>query len=60
MDGKVRSYQVPKDLVHDYTVPITVLGCDVEQLYPSLEMGLAVKLVEEAIRISNIKWKDLE
>ena len=59
-DGKVRSWQVDQDQIQDFTRPIMVMGCDAEQLYPSLEMGIAAKLVEEAIMKSDIKWKDLE
>ena len=59
-DGKVKSTEVPKDLVQDYSMPMMIVGCDVEQLYPSLEMRMAAKLVEEAILQSKVRWKDLE
>ena len=59
-EGKVRSTEVPIDLVQDLARHIVVVGFDVEQLYPSLEMGMAAKLVEETIWESTIKWKDLE
>ena len=59
-DGKVRGWKVPKDLLHDYTTALMIVGCDVEQLYPSMEMKLAAKLIEEAILNSEVEWKDLE
>ena len=60
LDGKVRGWEVPKDLLHDYTKALMIVGCDVEQLYPSMEMKLAAKLIEEAILESEVVWKDLE
>ena len=37
-----------------------IVGCDVEQLYPSMEVKMAAKLVEDAILESRVEWKDLE
>ena len=57
-DGGVRSREVPEDLVQDYSKPIKIVGADVEQLYPSLEMKMAAMLVEKAILESGVEWKD--
>ena len=59
-DGKVRSTEVPADMLQDMSRPIVIVGFDVEQLYPSLEMGTAAKIIEEMILKSKIRWTDLE
>ena len=57
-DEKVRSFEVPTDMLQDMKRIMVVVGFDVEQLYPSLERGTAAKLIELAIMESSIKWTE--
>ena len=39
---------------------MVVVGFDVEQLYPSLEAEKTAQVVEEAVKMSKMKWSDLD
>ena len=39
---------------------LVIVGCDVEQLYPSMKKEQVAKIMEEAIRKTDIKWMDLD
>ena len=57
---RVRSTQVPEDLLHAVEEPLVIVGADVEQLYPSMSKKQVAKLMEEAVINSSIKWVDLD
>ena len=56
----VRSVEaLPEDL-EDFSIPMVIIGCDVEALYPSLDIDRVVKMVHEAIKRSTVKWQDID
>ena len=59
-DRLIRSTQVPEDLLHAVEKPIVITGCDVEQLYPSMDKKQVAKLMEEAVMMSSVQWVDLD
>ena len=50
---------LPEDL-QDVEAPFVLIGCDVEALYPSLDVGRCAKEVEEEVMRSSLRWEELD
>ena len=60
LDKEVRSEGVPPDMLQDYSVPMVVLGSDVVNLYPSLDIKQVVWEVRDAMMETEIKWGNID
>ena len=60
MDRMIRSVDaLPEDL-QDYSLPMVVVGSDVEALYPSLDIDRVCKMIYGAVMDSKIKWNNVD
>ena len=55
-----RSYDMNAEDIQDQESKMVIIGCDVEALYPSLEVNECGRIVEEEVMRSSIKWEDLD
>ena len=55
----LQSEQVLPEMLQDYEVPQVLVGCDVEALYPSLDIDTCCETVYNEIMASNITWEDV-
>ena len=60
VDRKVSGNEVNHEDLQDVTVPMIIVGTDVVNLYPSLDIGKVVGQVREAVQNSNIKWEETD
>ena len=60
LDKEVTSEGIPPDMVQDFAVPMVVLGSDVVNLYPSLDIKQVVKEVKEAMLETEIQWENID
>ena len=60
LDKEVTSEGVPPDMVQDFSVPMVVLGSDVVNLYPSLDIKQVVLEVKEAMMETEINWENID
>ena len=60
LDRKFTSEEVLSEDIQDYTSPMVVLGSDVVNLYPSLDITKVVKGVRDAVLDTKIKWGELD
>ena len=60
LDKKISSKEVPRDMLQAVEETLVIVGCDVEQLYPSMKKEQVARIMEEAIRKTDIKWMDLD
>ena len=49
-----------KEDIQNQEVKMTLIGCDVESLYPSLEIKECGEIVAEEVLRSTIIWEDLD
>ena len=59
-DEHVDSNEVRPEMIQDFGVPLEIIGCDVNALYPSLDWGNTEEVIKEAIIGSNIEWEDVD
>ena len=52
--------EVLEEEIQDYEKKMTIIGCDVESLYPNLEVGECGEIIVEEILRSDITWEDLD
>ena len=50
---------LPED-VQDQSQPIVVVGTDVVNLYPSLDIGKVVDIVKDAVLQSRVSWEEMD
>ena len=50
---------LPED-VQDQSIPMVVVGTDVVNLYPSLDIGRVVEIVKYAILHSGVSWEEID
>ena len=50
---------LPEDL-QDYSLPMVVVGSDVEALYPSLDVDRVCEMIYGAVMNSKIKWNNVD
>ena len=48
------------EMLQDYSLPVEIIGCDVEALYPSLDLEVVTNTVHNEILESEIKWQDID
>ena len=60
MDDEVSSSVTLPEMIQDYTVPMVVLGSDVINLYPSLDIKKVVREVREAVMETKITWEEVD
>ena len=60
MDREVIGREVPPDMLQDFSEPMVVLGSDVINLYPSLDIGQVVDEVREAVMETEICWESID
>ena len=56
----LHSEQVLPEMLQDYEVPQVLVGCDVEALYPSLNIDTCCETVYQEIMATNITWEDTD
>ena len=56
----VANRDVDNNTVQDYSLPIMIVGSDVEALYPSLDAERVAMIVYIAIMQSEIKWDNID
>ena len=56
----LQSEQVLPEMLQDYEVPQVLVGCDVEALYPSLDIDTCCETVYNEIMTSSITWEDVD
>ena len=54
------STEVLSEDLQDFGVPQVIIWCDVEALYPSLDVEECYKIVKEEVLRTNIIWQDLD
>ena len=59
-DDEVSSSVTLPEMIQDYTVPMVVLGSDVINLYPSLDIKKVVREVREAVMETKITWEEVD
>ena len=52
--------EVLEEDLQDVEAPFVLIGCDVEALYPSLDVGRCAKEVEEEVMRSSLRWEELD
>ena len=60
LDRVYGGQDVLQEDLQDYTLPMVLLGTDVKNLYPSLDITQVVGEVEQAIMDSDIKWEAVD
>ena len=60
IDRKLDGTAVLLEDLQEQTEPMVIIGTDVINLYPSLDITMVVGEVEEAILKSGIKWQDID
>ena len=60
LDRKYEGGDVLHEDLQDQGVPMVIIGTDVVNLYPSLDISKVVGEVEEAILGANIEWEDID
>ena len=60
LDRLISSKDVEIEDIHDFTLPMVIVGSDVEQLYPSLDAKRVSKMVYEAVLVADIKWESID
>ena len=60
LDRKFEGNQVLQEDLQDMSQPMAIIGTDVVNLYPSLDIDLVVREVEGAILESGIKWEEID
>ena len=60
MDRVWHGEEVLEEDLQDFEQSMVVIGCDVEALYPSLDVKECWKIVEEEMMRSDIVWEDLD
>ena len=53
-------YEVLIEDIQDFERSMVVIGSDVEALYPSLDVEDCMKIIEEEVKRTSIKWEDLD
>ena len=56
----IRSVDSLPEELQDFSVPMVIIGSDVEALYPSLDIDKVIKMVYEAVMKSKVSWEDLD
>jgi hypothetical protein len=60
LDRLVSSRDALPEDVQDYSLPIVLIGTDVEQLYPSLDADEVAEIIYQAIMLSEVKWDNID
>ena len=60
IDRLVSSVEVLPEDLQDFSLPMVVIGSDVEALYPSLDSKRVARMVSEAIMMSKVTWMNLD
>ena len=60
MDKVWRPEEVLQEEIQDFEREMVVIGCDVESLYPNLDVEECGRIVEEEIMRTKITWEDLD
>ena len=55
-----QSSEVLSEDLQDFEVPQVIIGCDVDAMYPSLDMEECCKIVREEVLRSSRTWQDLD
>ena len=50
---------LPED-IQDHESPMVLIGCDVDALYPSLEIESTARILREEIIKSTVQWDDID
>ena len=58
--GHLDSREVGQEMVHDFSQPLEIIGCDVNALYPSLDWDTSEEMVKSAIMESDIRWDEFD
>ena len=57
---QVKKFIRKNEDIQNFEVKMVIIGCDVEALYPSLEIDECCKVVEEEVMRSTITWGDID
>ena len=60
MDKEWEGNEVLKEHIQDMEEKMILVGCDVEALYPSLDLKECGRIVEEEVMRTSIQWEDLD
>ena len=55
-----RSTQMLPEDLQDYTTPMVIIGSDVVQLYPNLDIDQVVDVVEREVMETKLEWNDID
>ena len=54
------SNEVNVEDLQDFEREMVIVGYDIVSLYPNLDISQIVKRIEEAVKMSNIKWEGID
>ena len=60
MDKEWEGSEVLQEHIQNMEEKMILVGCDVEALYPSLDLKECGKIVEEEVMRTSIQWEDLD
>ena len=60
LDRLIDSVEANPEDLHNFSLPMVLIGSDVASLYPSLDAAKVAELVYEAVMRSELKWTNLD
>ena len=60
LDRKFTGSEVLHEDLQDQSTPMVLIGTDVINLYPSLDIAKVVEEVSKAVMVSSIKWEEID